>query len=43
MPLNVYWFIPTQGDGRFLGTTVGGRPATFDYFSQVARAADTLG
>jgi alkanesulfonate monooxygenase len=43
MPLNVFWFIPTQGDGRFLGTTAGGRPATFDYFSQVARAADTLG
>lgn len=43
MPLNVFWFIPTQGDGRFLGTTTGGRPATFDYFSQVARAADTLG
>jgi alkanesulfonate monooxygenase len=43
MPLNIFWFIPTQGDGRFLGTTAGGRPATFDYFSQVARAADTLG
>jgi alkanesulfonate monooxygenase len=43
MALNVFWFIPTQGDGRFLGTTAGGRPATFDYFSQVARAADTLG
>jgi len=43
MPLNIFWFIPTMGDGRFLGTTVGGRPATFDYFSQVARAADNLG
>ncbi|MGD0436331.1 MAG: FMNH2-dependent alkanesulfonate monooxygenase [Bryobacteraceae bacterium] len=43
MPLHIFWFIPTQGDGRFLGTTTGGRPATFDYFSQVARAADTLG
>jgi alkanesulfonate monooxygenase len=43
MPLNIFWFIPTQGDGRFLGTTAGGRPATFEYFSQVARAADTLG
>jgi alkanesulfonate monooxygenase len=43
MALNVFWFIPTQGDGRFLGTTAGGRAATFDYFSQVARAADTLG
>lgn len=43
MPLNVFWFIPTQGDGRFLGTAKGGRTATFDYFSQVARAADNLG
>jgi alkanesulfonate monooxygenase len=43
MPLHIYWFIPTQGDGRFLGTTKGGRAATFDYFSQVARAADVLG
>lgn len=43
MPLNVFWFIPTHGDGRFLGSSTGGRPATFDYFSQVAKAADTLG
>lgn len=43
MPPNIYWFIPTHGDGRFLGTSAGGRPATFDYFSQVARAADILG
>ncbi|QEL16338.1 FMNH2-dependent alkanesulfonate monooxygenase [Limnoglobus roseus] len=41
--MDVFWFIPTQGDGRFLGTTDGGRPATFDYFAQVARAADSLG
>jgi alkanesulfonate monooxygenase len=43
MPLHIFWFIPTQGDGRFLGTTKGGRAATFDYFAQVARAADVLG
>ena len=43
MPLQIFWFIPTHGDGRFLGTAAGGRPATFDYFSQVARAADSLG
>jgi alkanesulfonate monooxygenase len=43
MPLHIFWFIPTQGDGRFLGTAKGGRAATFDYFSQVARAADVLG
>jgi len=43
MALNIFWFIPTHGDGRFLATTTGGRPATFDYYSQVARAADSLG
>jgi alkanesulfonate monooxygenase len=43
MALSVFWFIPTHGDGRFLGTNAGGRPATFDYYSQVARAADSLG
>jgi alkanesulfonate monooxygenase len=43
MPLQIFWFIPTQGDGRFLGTTKGGRAANFDYFAQVARAADVLG
>ena len=43
MPLNIFWFIPTHGDGRFLATTAGGRPADFDYYSQVARAADSLG
>lgn len=41
--MHLFWFIPTQGDGRFLGTTTLGRPATFDYFAQVARAADQLG
>ena len=43
MSLDVFWFIPTQGDGRYLGTTIGGRPANFDYFGQVAKAADNLG
>ena len=39
MGLDVFGFIPTHGDGRFLGTTEGARPATFDYFAQVAKAA----
>lgn len=43
MALDVFWFIPTHGDGRFLGTTEGARPATFDYFAQVAKAAESLG
>lgn len=41
--MNVFWFIPTHGDGRYLGTTTGARPATFDYFAQVAQAVDRLG
>lgn len=41
--MELFWFIPTHGDGRYLGTPLGGRPATFDYFAQVARAADHLG
>jgi alkanesulfonate monooxygenase len=40
---DVLWFIPTHGDGRYLGTSVGGRATTFGYMRQVARAADELG
>ncbi|WP_133649001.1 FMNH2-dependent alkanesulfonate monooxygenase [Paraburkholderia flava] len=41
--MNVFWFIPTHGDSRYLGTTEGARAAGFDYFQQIAVAADTLG
>ena len=41
--MKVFWFIPTHGDSRYLGTSTGARAATFDYFKQVAVAADTLG
>ncbi len=41
--MNVFWFIPTHGDSRYLGTTEGARAADYDYFKQVAVAADTLG
>ncbi len=43
MSLNVFWFIPTHGDSRYLGTTHGARPVNYDYMRQVAVAADTLG
>jgi alkanesulfonate monooxygenase len=43
MSLNVFWFLPTHGDSRYLGTTVGARPVDFDYLKQVAVASDTLG
>lgn len=42
-PLNIFWFIPTHGDSRYLGTTKGARPVDADYLKQVAVAADTLG
>ncbi|MFC5404803.1 FMNH2-dependent alkanesulfonate monooxygenase [Cohnella soli] len=41
--MEVFWFIPTHGDGKYLGTTHGARAVDFDYMSQIARAADTLG
>jgi alkanesulfonate monooxygenase len=41
--LNVLWFLPTHGDSRYLGTSVGGRDVNFNYLRQVAQAADTLG
>ena len=41
--MKIFWFIPTHGDSRYLGSTKGARAATFEYFKQVAIAADSLG
>jgi alkanesulfonate monooxygenase len=41
--MNVFWFIPTHGDGRYLGTAAGSRAVTLEYMQQIARAADDLG
>jgi alkanesulfonate monooxygenase len=38
-----FWFLPTHGDGRYLGTSEGGRPVDLPYLKQVAIAADSLG
>jgi alkanesulfonate monooxygenase len=38
-----FWFLPTHGDGRYLGTATGGRATDLSYLKQVAVAADTLG
>lgn len=43
MSLNIFWFIPTHGDSRYLGTAQGGRQLNHDYLKQVAQAADSLG
>lgn len=41
--LNFFWFIPTHGDGSYLGTEKLSRPPGFRYFKQVAIAVDQLG
>ncbi|WP_051963119.1 FMNH2-dependent alkanesulfonate monooxygenase [Deinococcus misasensis] len=40
---DIFWFIPTSGDGRHLGSHNQQRTNTFDYLKSVAIAADTLG
>ena len=42
-PLDLFWFIPVSGDGAYLGTEKGHRPAEFSYLKQIAQAADRLG
>jgi alkanesulfonate monooxygenase len=41
--INVLWFLPTHGDGRHLGTSVGARKVDLGYLRQIAQAADQLG
>nr|WP_315240636.1 FMNH2-dependent alkanesulfonate monooxygenase [uncultured Albidiferax sp.] len=41
--MQVFWFIPTHGDSRYLGTAQGAREIDHDYLKQVAQAADSLG
>jgi alkanesulfonate monooxygenase len=41
--MKVFWFIPTHGDGRYLGTSQGARVVDAEYMQQIAVAADRLG
>ena len=41
--MDVFWFLPTHGDGRYLGTNEGARKVDYSYLSQIAVAADSLG
>ena len=43
MSLDIFWFLPTSGDTRYLGHSDSGRPATNEYMRQIAVAADQLG
>jgi alkanesulfonate monooxygenase len=40
---DVFWFLPTHGDGRYLATETGARAVSHHYLAQIARAADDLG
>ncbi len=40
---HVFWFIPTHGDGRYLGTSEAGRATSHSYMRQIAQAVDDLG
>jgi alkanesulfonate monooxygenase len=41
--MRLFWFIPTQGDGRYLGSSHQMRDIDLGYLKQVAQAIDHLG
>ncbi|APW41197.1 FMNH2-dependent alkanesulfonate monooxygenase [Rhodoferax saidenbachensis] len=41
--MKIFWFIPTHGDSRYLGTAEGARTVDHNYLKQIAQAADSLG
>lgn len=41
--MQLFWFIPTHRDSRYLGTAIGGRAVNFQYLRQMAQAVDHLG
>jgi alkanesulfonate monooxygenase len=40
---DILWFLPTHGDGRYLGTQEGAREVSLSYLRQIAQAADHNG
>ncbi|CAO3426920.1 FMNH2-dependent alkanesulfonate monooxygenase [Azospirillum doebereinerae] len=40
---DMLWFLPTAGDGAYLGSEIGHRPVDPKYLAEIARAADRLG
>lgn len=41
--MELFWFIPTHGDGRYLASGIGGRSGSHSYLKQIAQAVDNLG
>ena len=42
-PIDFFWFIPTSGDGTYLGSTELNRAPDNRYLREIAVAADRLG
>lgn len=42
-PLDFLWFLPTSGDGRYLGADIGNRAPDNAYLREIAVATDRLG
>lgn len=40
---DIFWFLPTSGDSRYLGTSDFGRAPSIAYLQQIAMTADRLG
>ncbi|EPJ5820445.1 FMNH2-dependent alkanesulfonate monooxygenase [Pluralibacter gergoviae] len=43
MSLNMFWFLPTHGDGHYLGSEENARPVDHGYLQQIAQTADRFG
>jgi alkanesulfonate monooxygenase len=43
LPLDFLWFLPSSGDGHYLGSTLGQRPVSNRYLREIAQAVDRLG
>jgi alkanesulfonate monooxygenase len=41
--ISALWFLPTFGDGRYLGSAASARAPDFPYLKQIALASDALG
>jgi alkanesulfonate monooxygenase len=41
--MDIFWFLPTFGDGHFIGSNDLGRSPNFSYLLQIAHAAESLG
>jgi alkanesulfonate monooxygenase len=43
MSMDIFWFLPTSGDTRYLGKSDFGRAPTIDYLRQIAVTSEHLG